>query len=739
MAVSSAEQSQVIKNLVKAAQAADAPLVGSVDTILRHLEEAGYCYRATLLPRQIGVAPSNRDGYGVNAEDVHSLGHDIAFMGWSWSEVSKAICIEEQPGATYIEDFNTKLTESSELLPPVVKDSIRYGSISCSHTNMFLRSMAHGVKSSDDLVSVGGKLSLEHLAQRDHEFARAVREGLPWSVLSWRVEAEFPGVLSLIQSARNASGQVARSEHEMQVMLRIQALALSEQKRTGNAPDWAAISKTVLRSRPPCAADIRELQVFVATCGGGTTGSFLDDLGVFHRQCVNSDLRTIRGAFYKAVAELSLDGDIPYFKIALVKTQYTCPKAKVNRAKECAWISTGDLASCQKTRQQKVMVAEDRLCEARAALASAKWETKVPEPRRVVYLAKMDTLIVRWVLEKQDKAAFVAKSADCVMNKVLSELKVEFPSLGSMVDKMLASCAVAADSMPSGSSLPSDSSLPSGSCLPSVKLQEFRDGKSVDGTAALRKKGFDLGNTVVRNGSSDGVWLVQDVKSDAAGVHIVCMCSVGVSGQTIDPLEQKVALKTFLEVYVRKAVVEVVVKHPFWPQKAAEQSEMYKVHVAKCRIHSALCHVGMNAVSKRAVDVIVKPSRTVKATYEASKGSVVLVPETLKIQAVKDDEDVPEACQEVVFDRESAVHGYRFFLAPTFSDEFVNPTFAVKTSADDRLCNMVWAMVSVNSVQVLDWPHEVQTHHYNLMPFSTWSALQYTANCGERCTRSSVT
>jgi hypothetical protein len=100
---------------------------------------------------------------------------------------------------------------------------------------------------------------------------------------------------------------------------------------------------------------------------------------------------------------------------------------------------------------------------------------------------------------------------------------------------------------------------------------------------------------------------------------------------------------------------------------------------------------------------------------------------------------VPEACQEVVFDRESAVHGYRFFLAPTFSDEFVNPTFAVKTSADDRLCNMVWAMVSVNSVQVLDWPHEVQTHHYNLMPFSTWSALQYTANCGERCTRSSVT
>ena len=114
-----------------------------------------------------------------------------------------------------------------------------------------------------------------------------------------------------------------------------------------------------------------------------------------------------------------------------------------------------------------------------------------------------------------------------------------------------------------------------------------------------------------------------------------------------------------------------------------------------------------------------KPSRTVKATSDAIKGSVILVPDTLKVQAVRDDEDVPEALQEVVFNIGSAVHGYRFFLAPTFSDDFVNPTFAVKTSVDERMCNMKWVMVGVNSVQVLDWTPEVQTHHYNLMPCST--------------------
>ena len=68
-----------------------------------------------------------------------------------------------------------------------------------------------------------------------------------------------------------------------------------------------------------------------------------------------------------------------------------------------------------------VFDAEEKLCGARAGLASAGWGDSVPEPRRVVYLAKMDTLMVRWVLEKQDKAVFEAKSAERVVIKVLKD------------------------------------------------------------------------------------------------------------------------------------------------------------------------------------------------------------------------------------------------------------------------------------------------------------------------------
>ena len=194
-----------------------------------------------------------------------------------------------------------------------------------------------------------------------------------------------------------------------------------------------------------------------------------------------------------------------------------------------------------------------------------------------------------------------------------------------------------------------------------MKLQEFRDGKSVDGVAALRKKGFDLGSTVVQRGS-DAIWKVSDVQIVGTGGYLVLMTSVETSGQD-SMMTLKVSLGTFSEQYVKKTVTEAVAKHPHWPEKSPENSVMYLVNVAKCRIYMALHHVGLNAVSKRAVEVFVKPARTVKAASVAGKGSIILVPDTLKILAVKDGDTVPEASPEVGLGSQSAVFGYRFYLA----------------------------------------------------------------------------
>ena len=47
------------------------------------LTDAGYVRHQVLLPDQVTVHPSNRDGVGLLVTDVHDLVEDIVETGWS--------------------------------------------------------------------------------------------------------------------------------------------------------------------------------------------------------------------------------------------------------------------------------------------------------------------------------------------------------------------------------------------------------------------------------------------------------------------------------------------------------------------------------------------------------------------------------------------------------------------------------------------------------------------------------
>ena len=334
---------QHVQKTIDAIEAGRRPLVGGVDFIMSRFCFGKMSWEAQLAPRVVGVDPTNRDGVGVTAENVIALGRDILFVGWSWAEVAKAVCIEAAPGSCVIEDFNKALTANNAALAPVEEDTIRFGSVSCSHTNAFLRCLRAGRVSTMGTELGAGTdasetLTLTAVRDRDPEFAKAAEDGIRWTVLSHKVRELFPAFLGLLQSARNATGQVAKPEHEVQVMCRILTVAAATQRAsavsdsltasaTSCGPDWSVVKRAVLRSRPPCAFDFDDLKAFVVACAGGMEGMLLQDLMVFHRRCVKSDDRIIRGPFFRAVADLPLL--VPRLKIAIVKTQYTCPVASL--------------------------------------------------------------------------------------------------------------------------------------------------------------------------------------------------------------------------------------------------------------------------------------------------------------------------------------------------------------------------------------------------------------------------
>jgi hypothetical protein len=260
--------------VIALAKVADGTLgvVQAADVILLSLRSLGMTYKMQIHCRQVGFDPSNRDFTGGNANEVHSLASDIAYVGWSWKQCEHAQAIEIVPGDKTVETFNHNLSESSiSELAPVVADTIHFGSLTCGHTNQSLRCIDAKVPSDCPLLSVSGRMCKEHIGKRDEEMAKAVSQGLKWEVIKWQVRSLYPDVLSVLQAAGNVSGHVQRKEHEIAGLVKMHKMWATSQSG-GHVADWTRIKRTVLRTKPPYAEDLDDLIAFLSTKSGGVKG-----------------------------------------------------------------------------------------------------------------------------------------------------------------------------------------------------------------------------------------------------------------------------------------------------------------------------------------------------------------------------------------------------------------------------------------------------------------------------------
>ena len=193
-------------------------LVAGVNDILHYLKANGYLRSQKLEPHLVGCHMENRDGLGVSGMDAINLLDGMYTVGFDPSKpdpIAVEICDMEE---AY--QFQVKLNQESKGKVPLMKKvDLLYLSLSASHTNVALRAVNAGVASNHTELSWNGKLSLEQIKSRDANMAEACTSGLVWRVISKTVMQECPGLAHLIQAAQNASGQLARGEHEVQMHL----------------------------------------------------------------------------------------------------------------------------------------------------------------------------------------------------------------------------------------------------------------------------------------------------------------------------------------------------------------------------------------------------------------------------------------------------------------------------------------------------------------------------------------
>ena len=203
-------------------QASNGPILAGVNRVFGLLRQLGLMRTQRIEPRLIGVHPMNRDGYGLSGRDCHDLIDSIFEIGYDSTQIN-AVALEVDPNNDLeVVAFNRKVAKDSQrLLPEIPAHNLLFASLSASHTNAGLRCIAAQVRHDREDMCINGLLSAQVIGQKDAAFEAAVMQGLEWKVISRVVGQEFPAFLHLVQSGLNSSGQVARGEHELQILKRM--------------------------------------------------------------------------------------------------------------------------------------------------------------------------------------------------------------------------------------------------------------------------------------------------------------------------------------------------------------------------------------------------------------------------------------------------------------------------------------------------------------------------------------
>lgn len=337
-------------------------IVQGVRKVLDFLQAEGLVYSQRIHCSAIGVHNMNRDGLGVSWADSHRLVSEISQLGFV-PEECKPVCVELKSDDTVVRSFNHQLQEEAggKLGDPSSTAWIRFASLSCSHTNFAMRIVSENVEHSDPDVTMGGRLTVDRLSAKDPGFAKAVREGLDWTVVSARVIDRFPELCGLIQGAGNASGQIARQEYDVQMIRKIHNMVKGK-----DVVSWEDIKQYILRTKPPNGSAAPRMFAFVVRFQG-PLGEWLAETEAYCR----SSSRQIPAAVYESLGqERKAVEQYPRLRHALLKALLTGPADKALTLQDVKKLLHGKMID-------KAQMAEALIGEVAALLRPVASELKL--------------------------------------------------------------------------------------------------------------------------------------------------------------------------------------------------------------------------------------------------------------------------------------------------------------------------------------------------------------------------
>ena len=322
------------------------------------------CYRAkynvdgpdsdkiTLHTLAVGLVvphPKNRGGEACKSMRTQELTGDITFDGCDVVEAKgNAVAVQAIPEgeargagvtATFQQDFEEKTKADPEMAPKLKGLTALAGSLSHSHFNCSCRNILAGKKGcqcdlsvvteckckAKPILTTDGRYDMEKLKTHDKRWHDLIMTGLPWELLSWKMEVEEPKAAAVISIALNKHNEAAMKTSHTEIMNFLAGLC-NPDPRTGTVP-WEPVRDKMVELYGAAVDHPDFFQAFtlVMSVGGGKS-LHIKDLQKFIDTFVNPKNRKMRFEAYPVVTAIGID--YPKLKMASLKWAYRQPTTR---------------------------------------------------------------------------------------------------------------------------------------------------------------------------------------------------------------------------------------------------------------------------------------------------------------------------------------------------------------------------------------------------------------------------
>ena len=179
-----------------------------MDDIMEACELHGYVYEQIFHVKWMGIHPCNRDGEGVHCGRAQTRVEKIFRAGCSLKTLKQNLVgVEDNPATKRIEAFTLDQCSRSPEYAVYKKGEIKAGTVGASHCTHGFAQVHDERPCNIPCISDNGIMSKKKLFA-DKSIEQAVNNGLPYKIIRWEVEAEFPDVPKIVQAALNTVQQI---------------------------------------------------------------------------------------------------------------------------------------------------------------------------------------------------------------------------------------------------------------------------------------------------------------------------------------------------------------------------------------------------------------------------------------------------------------------------------------------------------------------------------------------------